>query len=260
VRAAAAGLDELELGVLGYLAARACAASEGELRVRGVTASRRRVVDVLGAGAAAALAWPLVVAAGETAGEARALLAPAIVDALAARRSPARRFDVPSGWLGLPIALCAHAATVRLTAPELDSLAAGDVVLPERTALSLGPHGWYGEVTLHALGATHAGRARCDLSDRELRIAAFDEGERAMSDQDDPQALVKDAPIELCVELARFTVRLEDALGLRVGEVLQTGRAIGERVVITANGRAIARGELVDVDGDVGVRILEKHS
>ena len=80
-----------------------------------------------------------------------------------------------------------------------------------------------------------------------------------MSDDTEPTALVKDAPIELCVELARFTVRLEDLLGLRVGEVLQTGRAVGEQVVLSANGRAIARGELVDIEGDVGVRILDKR-
>jgi len=41
--------------------------------------------------------------------------------------------------------------------------------------------------------------------------------------------------------------------------VLSTGSAIGERVVLTANGRAIARGELVDIEGEIGVRILEKH-
>jgi type III secretion protein Q len=259
VRAAGVGLDDLELGALGYLAARACAASAGRLRVRGVTASRSRVLELLGTGAEAALAWPLVLRAGEASGSARVLLSPAAIGALAQRRSPARGFDVPSGWLGLPITLCAHAATVRLTVTELGSLAPGDLLLPERTGLSFGARGWYGEVALHVHGRVHGAHARCDLSERALRIAAFDGGELAMSDQDDPQALVKDAPIELCVELARFTVRLDEVLGLRVGEVLETGRAIGERVLITANGRAIARGELVDIEGDIGVRILEKH-
>lgn len=80
-----------------------------------------------------------------------------------------------------------------------------------------------------------------------------------MSDEIGPEALVKDAPIELCVELVRFTMRLEDLLGLRVGEVLETGRAVGEHVVLTANGRAVARGELVDIEGDIGVRIVDKH-
>ena len=62
---------------------------------------------------------------------------------------------------------------------------------------------------------------------RELRIEAFEQGEHAMS-EDNAEGLVKDAPIELCVELARFTVRLDDVLGVRAGEVWRTGRAIGE--------------------------------
>ena len=71
-------------------------------------------------------------------------------------------------------------------------------------------------------------------------------------------ALLHDAPIELCVELARFTLPLEQLLALRAGEVWSTGRAIGEVVYLSAGGRKVARGELVDVDGEVGVRILER--
>jgi len=66
-----------------------------------------------------------------------------------------------------------------------------------------------------------------------------------------------DAPIELCIELARFTLPLSELSALRAGEVLCTGRAIGELVTLSAGGRAFARGELCEVEGEIGVRVAE---
>jgi flagellar motor switch/type III secretory pathway protein FliN len=65
-----------------------------------------------------------------------------------------------------------------------------------------------------------------------------------------------DAAVSVSVEIARFTMPLEELAALRAGEVVVTGRAIGEQVAIRAGERTIASGELVDVDGEVGVRIL----
>ena len=48
-----------------------------------------------------------------------------------------------------------------------------------------------------------------------------------------------------------------DRMGaMLAGEVLTTGTALGQRVTLRAGDRAIASGELVDVDGEVGVRVL----
>ena len=253
-------LDELELGALGYVAARAAAVTSGKVRVQSVTASRSAVLDTLSrAPFEPIVVWPFELTIGNSGGAARVLLTESFGLMWLKTAVPARRFDVPSALLGLPIQLCAHAATVRLTGHELGSLEPGDVVVPQRTQLARGEHGFQGGASLHAVGQRGGAHALCWLEQRTLRIEAIEQGEHAMSDETNPDALVKDAPIELCVELARFTVRLEDVLGLRVGEVWSTGSAIGERVVLTANGRAIARGELVEIDGEIGVRILEKH-
>lgn len=259
VRALGLALDELELGALGYLAARVALASGGVLTVRSLATERDAVLRMLGGDSQNVLAWPLAISAADADGAARVWLTEPTGRAWLAQATEARRVAVPSSLLGLPLQLCAHAATVRLTAGELASLELGDVVVPERTELARGARGYYGAATLHVIGQRRGARARCTLHEDTLSIDAIERGEHAMNDEDNPEALVKDAPLELCVELARFTVRLEDVLGLRVGEVWSTGAAIGERVTLTANGRAIARGELVDVDGEIGVRILEKH-
>ena len=80
-----------------------------------------------------------------------------------------------------------------------------------------------------------------------------------MQDQERMEAALKaagDATVELVVELARFEVPLGDLAAVRPGEVLATGKAIGERITLRAGERAIALGELVDIEGEVGVRIL----
>lgn len=70
-------------------------------------------------------------------------------------------------------------------------------------------------------------------------------------------APVADAPLELSVEIARFTLPLGEIATLCRGEVLITGKPVGQRVTLRAASRAIAIGELVDVDGAIGVRIVD---
>ena len=52
-----------------------------------------------------------------------------------------------------------------------------------------------------------------------------------------------------------MTLPLETLASLRVGQVLETGRAIGERVRLCAGSQVVAEGELVRVDGEIGVRL-----
>ncbi len=68
-------------------------------------------------------------------------------------------------------------------------------------------------------------------------------------------AAVGDTPVTLSVEIARLTLPYEELAKLRPGEVLRTGHAVGDRVTLRAGDVVIATGELVDVEGEVGVRL-----
>jgi flagellar motor switch/type III secretory pathway protein FliN len=67
-----------------------------------------------------------------------------------------------------------------------------------------------------------------------------------------------DAPVEVSVEIARFELKLEQLASIAPGEVIVSGVRIGERAVLRAGKHVIALGELVDVDGEIGVRVLER--
>src|SRR5699024_2169955 len=59
------------------------------------------------------------------------------------------------------------------------------------------------------------------------------------------------------VELGRTTMTVRDLLALSPGEVLELDRAAGSPADLLVNGRLIARGEVVVVDEDFGLRVTE---
>ncbi|MFT3699120.1 MAG: FliM/FliN family flagellar motor switch protein [Kofleriaceae bacterium] len=68
--------------------------------------------------------------------------------------------------------------------------------------------------------------------------------------------ILDDARVELTVGLGTTTLSLRQAQGLAVGEVVKLGRPLAGPFEIRAAGTLIGQGELVDVDGELGVRIV----
>ncbi len=64
-------------------------------------------------------------------------------------------------------------------------------------------------------------------------------------------------PVEVEVELTRINLPLSELGTLRPGAVLPLRQRDDDPVTLKIGGRAIARAELVDIDGEVGARILE---
>lgn len=68
--------------------------------------------------------------------------------------------------------------------------------------------------------------------------------------------LLNDIPLQIAVELARVPITAEDVVGLKVGQVIDLNRVPGEPIDLSVNGRVVARGEIVEVEGNLGVRVL----
>ena len=69
--------------------------------------------------------------------------------------------------------------------------------------------------------------------------------------------LLADVNLEVTVELGRVRLKVRELLELTEGSVVELDRAAGSPVDVMANGSLIARGEVVVVDDELGVRITE---
>ena len=85
----------------------------------------------------------------------------------------------------------------------------------------------------------------------ELEGAALDDVNKP-----DGSDLLGDVPLQIAVELARVPITAQQVVGMRAGQVLELNRGPGEPVELSVNGKVVARGELVEVEGQLGVRII----
>lgn len=93
-----------------------------------------------------------------------------------------------------------------------------------------------------------------EFTNPEMRNPLAESG--ALDDRMDSGDLLGDIPLQISVELARVPVTADQVVALRVGQVVELRRAPGEPVDLSVNGKVIARGELVEVEGQLGVRVL----
>jgi flagellar motor switch protein FliN/FliY len=64
-------------------------------------------------------------------------------------------------------------------------------------------------------------------------------------------------PVELAVEIGRTRMTIGDALALGPGSIVTLNRMAGEPIDLLVNGRRIARGEVVVIDEEFGLRVTE---
>lgn len=185
--------------------------------------------------------------------------------------------ESPSAAVLLYTVATVELAVTTLRFDELEAAGVGDAVVfdgyrwpasaQRAVALRIGDH------TAPAR-ANHAGdvvlAGRFQAADRRLRAtgdpraratvvrktsAMSDDGDQASGEGTNAELLAA-APIEIVAELGRIVLRGDEVLGLAEGSVLSFGRS-GTTVELAVGGRIWARGELVNVDGELGVRITE---
>lgn len=69
--------------------------------------------------------------------------------------------------------------------------------------------------------------------------------------------LLMDIPLEISVELGRVRMLVKDVLDLGTGSIVEIDKLAGEPVDVMVNGRPVARGEVVVIEDNFGVRITE---
>ncbi|MCR5734893.1 MAG: flagellar motor switch phosphatase FliY [Lachnospiraceae bacterium] len=85
---------------------------------------------------------------------------------------------------------------------------------------------------------------------------AFSTDVNAMQSQENI-SLIKDVPLEVTVELGRTNKSISDILDFAPGTIIELERIAGEPVDVLVNGKMVARGEVVVIEENFGVRVTE---
>jgi type III secretion system YscQ/HrcQ family protein len=184
--------------------------------------------------------------------------------------SGATRMPLEASWL-LETLLVVEVARTSLPGGAFSTAEVGDVVVFEGVSALRDDSPWPCELRL---GPNRA-QARY-LSNGELRLdAPFVLGPQLapshdMSDEQDPRsgrpgdgfgpeaaAALASAPVEIVAEIGRVPLRGDEVLGLISGSVLPLGPRRRDLVTLRVGGRIWARGELVHIEEELGVRITE---
>src|SRR6185436_546218 len=75
--------------------------------------------------------------------------------------------------------------------------------------------------------------------------------------ESDGLSLLMDIPLEISVELGRVKMLVKDVVELGTGSIVEIDKAAGEPVDVMVNGRLVARGEVVVIEDNFGVRLTE---
>ncbi len=101
--------------------------------------------------------------------------------------------------------------------------------------------------------------AQARQGEQEPQAAAFPSLNPEGSAEGDPSplGLLADVELELTVELGQSRRSLREILAMGPGSVLELDKHAGEAVDLLVNGQLVARGEVVVIGENYGVRITE---
>jgi flagellar motor switch protein FliN/FliY len=91
----------------------------------------------------------------------------------------------------------------------------------------------------------------------EVELGELGGAPAAMPAGADDLSLVLDVPVEVTVVMGRTSMTIRDTLALGTGSIITLDRLVGEPADLFANGRLIARGEVVAIDEEYGLRVTE---
>jgi len=97
----------------------------------------------------------------------------------------------------------------------------------------------------------------------DLQVETVEEtNDLAITETTTPFTSVNDVPVTVSAVLGKTKIDVASLMRLGDGAVIELDRKVGEPIDLYVNDRLIARGELVMVDGSLGVTMTEivKHN
>ena len=113
--------------------------------------------------------------------------------------------------------------------------------------------------TAPAGGEREFAAAETESAQAEFQRAGYEDAlsKRGGSIQDEHLDVILDVPITLSMEVGRSRITIRDLLQLNPGSVIKLQRAVGDPMDILVNGCLVAKGEVVVVGDQFGIRIAD---
>ena len=89
------------------------------------------------------------------------------------------------------------------------------------------------------------------------QFQAFAPGSISPALQSENIDLIMDVPLEVTVELGRTSKSIQEILDFTPGTIIELNKIAGEPIDILVNGKYVAKGEVVVIEENFGVRITD---
>jgi len=158
-----------------------------------------------------------------------------------------------------------------LPADQIALLEAGDILLVDKSRIKLENGDPTGKAEIHGdvlrrgvigVSLVCAEDAICKLNVESL----YQEGLKAMTDatkkaeeaqSEAGEGVLASIEIPIVVEFARLKYTLDEMAAIREGQIIELKKSQPDLVDLSVDGKVIASGKLVDIEGKLGVRILK---
>jgi type III secretion protein Q len=168
---------------------------------------------------------------------------------------------VPRHMLHFRVAAALRIGATQLSFAAFKSLQLGDAVLLQigdgSNGMLVVAEAWtaIAEQRGHVWRLVEALKPAAEIERKEWTMRSIDEAEEAPENSpiNDPDQL----PVHLTFDVGRLEISLAELRRLGPGSVIELARSIAAPVRISAQGRPVGHGELIDIEGVVGVKITK---
>ncbi len=95
------------------------------------------------------------------------------------------------------------------------------------------------------------------INTQQVQLPQLDIAEKIGQEQAQNLDLIMSVPLEVSVEIGRTRRKVQDILAFSKGSLVVLDKLAGDQVDLFVNGQCIARGDVVVVDDNFGLRITE---
>ena len=89
------------------------------------------------------------------------------------------------------------------------------------------------------------------------KMQELDEEARLSAEQKQNLDLIMSVPLEVAVEIGRTKRKIQEIISFSKGSLVVLDKLAGDQVDLFVNGQCIARGDVVVIDDNFGIRITE---